>query len=208
MKFNTSDIPRAVLVLVVGGFIQSVGNSLMWPLNSLFMHNVLGRSLTEAGTLLAIQAVFEETAANEREHAQVFYKLLLAHTKGETNVIHVDADYPLVQQDTLTNLRAAAAGEREEWAEIYSNFGDVAEKEGFPDVAKAFRTIAEVEKHHMNRFESYADGIANGTLFKKETPTVWKCTNCGYTHEGPEAPETCPACFHPQGYFEALPEKY
>lgn len=155
-----------------------------------------------------IQAVFEETAANEREHAQVFYKLLLAHTKGETNVIHVDADYPLVQQDTLTNLRAAAAGEREEWAEIYSNFGDVAEKEGFPDVAKAFRTIAEVEKHHMNRFESYADGIANGTLFKKETPTVWKCTNCGYIHEGPDAPETCPACLHPQGYFEALPEKY
>ncbi|MDP4125704.1 MAG: rubrerythrin family protein [Bacillota bacterium] len=155
-----------------------------------------------------IQAVFEETAANEREHAQVFYKLLIAHTQDESNVIHVDADYPLVYKDTLTNLRAAAAGEREEWAEIYSGFGAVAEKEGFPDVAKAFKTIAEVEKHHMNRFERYANAIENGTIFKKEAPTKWKCTNCGYIHEGPDAPENCPACAHAQGYFEEIPEEY
>lgn len=155
-----------------------------------------------------IQAVFEETAANEKEHAEVFYKLLVAHTQNQTQVIHVDADYPLVYKDTLTNLKAAAAGEREEWSEIYSNFGTVAEKEGFPDVAKAFKTIAEVEKHHMNRFDYYALEIEKGTIFKKETSTVWKCTNCGYIHEGPEAPETCPACSHTQGYFEDLPEKY
>lgn len=155
-----------------------------------------------------IQAVFEETAANEREHAQVFYKLLIAHTQGETEVIHVNADYPLAYKDTLANLRAAAAGEREEWADIYAEFGAVAEKEGFSDIAKAFKTIAEVEKHHMTRFEYYADSIQNGTIFKKGASTVWKCTNCGYIHEGPEAPEACPACSHPQGYFEELPEKY
>jgi rubrerythrin len=155
-----------------------------------------------------IQAVFEETAANEREHAQVFYKLLIAHNQEETQIIHVDADYPLVYKDTLTNLRAAAAGEREEWAEIYSKFSGIAEKEGFPDIARTFQKIAEVEKHHMTRFEYYADGIQNGTIFKKDASTVWKCTNCGYIHEGPEAPETCPACEHPQGYFEELPEKY
>ncbi|TGE31531.1 rubrerythrin [Desulfosporosinus sp. Sb-LF] len=151
-----------------------------------------------------IQAIFEETAANEREHAQVFYKLLVAHTQDATQIIHVDADYPLVYKDTVTNLRAAAAGEREEWAEIYSKFGTIAEKEGFPDIAKAFKTIAEVEKHHMERFEHYADGIANGTIFKKDKPTAWKCTNCGYIHEGPEAPDVCPACAHPQGYFEEI----
>lgn len=155
-----------------------------------------------------IQAVFEETAANEREHAQVFYKLLIAHTQDATNVIHVDADYPLVYKDTLTNLKAAAAGEREEWAEIYSKFGEIAEQEGFPDVARVFRTIAEVEKHHMNRFEKFANGIENGTLFKKDAPTKWKCSNCGYVHEGPEAPTSCPACAHPQGYFEEIPEEY
>lgn len=155
-----------------------------------------------------IQAVFEQTAANEKEHAEVFYKLLVAHTQNQTQVIHVDADYPLVYKDTLTNLKAATAGEREEWSEIYSHFGTVAEKEGFPDVAKAFKTIAEVEKHHMTRFNYYALEIENGTIFKKETSTVWKCTNCGYIHEGLEAPETCPACSHTQGYFEELPEKY
>jgi rubrerythrin len=155
-----------------------------------------------------IQAVFEETAANEKEHAQVFYKLLIAHTQGSTEIIHVDADYPLVYKDTLTNLKAAAAGEQEEWEILYSQFGDVAEKEGFSDIAKAFRTIASVEKHHMKRFESYADGIQNGTIFKKDKPTLWKCSNCGYVHEGPEAPEICPACAHPQGYFGELPETY
>lgn len=155
-----------------------------------------------------IQGVFEATAANEREHAQVFYKLLIVHNQDETQVLHVDADYPLVYKDTLTNLRAAAAGEREEWSNLYSAFAVVAEKEGFPDIATAFKEIGEVEMHHMNRFEHYADGIQNGTIFKKGTPTVWKCSNCGYVHEGPEAPLTCPACSHPQGYFEELPEVY
>ena len=126
----------------------------------------------------------------------------------ETQIIHVDADYPLVYKDTLTNLRAAAAGEKEEWSELYSKFGEIAAKEGFSDIAKAFIEIAKVEKHHMIRFDHYADGIENGTLYKKDVPTTWKCTNCGYIHEGLEAPESCPACAHAQGYFEELPEKY
>ena len=155
-----------------------------------------------------IQGVFEETAANEKEHAEVFYKLLVAHNQEATQVIHVDADYPLVLKDTLTNLRASAAGEREEWEEIYSSFGAIASKEGFADIANAFQKIAEVEKHHMTRFEHYVNEIEKGTLYKKEKPTVWKCTNCGYIHEGPEAPGICPACSHPQGYFEELPEVY
>lgn len=155
-----------------------------------------------------IQVVFEETADNEKEHAKVFYKLLVTHTKEETDIIHVDADYPLVYKDTLTNLKAAAAGEREEWAEIYSRFADIAEQEGFSDISVAFKKIAEVEKHHMTRFDHYVKGIEQGTIFKKDSPTVWKCTNCGYIHEGPEAPGQCPACAHPQGYFEELPEKY
>lgn len=155
-----------------------------------------------------IQAVFEETAANEKEHAEVFYKLLIAHNQEGIQVIHVDADYPLAYKDTLANLRASAAGEREEWAEIYSSFGTIADKEGFADIAKAFKNIAKVEKHHMTRFEYYADAIENGTLFKKDETTSWRCTNCGYIHEGPEAPQNCPACAHTQGYFQELPEKY
>ncbi|AET65921.1 rubrerythrin [Desulfosporosinus orientis DSM 765] len=155
-----------------------------------------------------IQTVFEETAANEKEHAEVFYKLLIKHTQEETNIIHVDADYPLVYKDTLTNLRAAVEGEREEWAEIYAKFGTIADQEGFADIAVVLRKIAEVEKHHMDRFEYYANGIEKGSLFHKEKPTVWKCTNCGYVHEGPDAPNQCPACAHSQGYFEELPEKY
>ncbi len=155
-----------------------------------------------------IQTIFEETAANEKEHAKVFYKLLVAYAQEETNVIHVDADYPLVFKDTLTNLRAAAAGEREEWAEIYSKFGVIAEKEEFPDISRVFKTVAEVEKHHMARFEHYANELEKGTLFNKDEPTLWKCTNCGYIHEGHEAPDKCPACAHPQGYFEELHGKY
>ena len=155
-----------------------------------------------------IQSTFEETANHEKEHAKVFYKLMAKHVNGETSVIHVDADYPLAYLDTLTNLRAAAAGEREEWTVLYSGFGDIAQQEGFPDVALAFHKIAEVEKHHEERYKKLADEMEHGTLFKKDQSAKWKCTNCGYVHEGPEAPGNCPACEHPQGYFEELPEIY
>lgn len=154
-----------------------------------------------------IQQVFQSTADNEKEHAKMFYKLLLANAEDATNVIHVDADYPLVNKDTLTNLKAAAEGEREEW-KVYSEFGDVADQEGFKDVAVAFRKIADVEKHHMARYKMLAEQVENGILYKKDAPTTWKCTNCGYVHEGSEAPHVCPACQHPQGYFAELPQTY
>lgn len=153
-----------------------------------------------------IEAVFRETADNEKEHAKMFYKLLVRH--GGEEVIHVDADYPLIYKDTLSHLKAAAAGEHEEWAVIYTQFGDAAEKEGFMDVAQAFRRIAEVEKHHEERFLALAGDVAGGHVFKRESATTWKCMNCGYVHEGTEAPEVCPACEHPQGFFKALPQAY
>ncbi|AHF05855.1 rubrerythrin [Desulfitobacterium metallireducens] len=155
-----------------------------------------------------VQQVFESTADNEKEHAKVFYKLLNAHSQGETNGFHVDADYPLVYKDTLTSLRAAAEGEREEWEVIYTKAAEIAEQEGFKGIALVFREIAEVEEHHMKRFEDLAEKLEKGTLYKKESPTTWKCTNCGYVHEGPEAPDTCPACKHPKGYFQELPQDY
>lgn len=155
-----------------------------------------------------IQQVFESTADNEKEHAKVFYKLLNAHAKGETNVFHVDADFPLVYKDTLTSLKSAAEGEREEWEVIYAKAAEVADQEGFKDIAVAFREIAEVEEHHMKRYAELAEKLEKGTLYKKEAATTWKCTNCGYVHEGPEAPDTCPACAHPKGYFQELPQTY
>lgn len=155
-----------------------------------------------------IQQVFEATAENEKEHAKVFYKLLHTYAQNETNVFHVDADYPLVYKDTLANLKAAAQGEREEWEIVYKKAAEIAEQEGFKDIAKAFQEIAEVEEHHMKRFDELAEKLENGALYKKDTPTYWKCTNCGYVHEGTEAPGICPACQHPQGYFQELPQVY
>lgn len=155
----------------------------------------------------AIQSIFISTADNEQEHAKVFYKLLAKYAP-DSHVIHVSADYPLEYRDTLANLKAAAAGEKEEWEVIYADFGDIAEKEGFPEIAAAFRTIASVENHHYLRYTELANAVENGTLFKKETQIEWKCTNCGYVHTGTEAPHTCPACIHPQGFFVDLPQNY
>ncbi len=124
-----------------------------------------------------IQSKFEETATQEKEHAKTFYKLMIKYTNGETNVIHVDADYPLVYKDTLTNLRAAAAGEREEWMILYSKFGDIAELEGFSDIAVAFHKIAEVKKKHEERLTRLANALDDETLNKKDKTTKWKGSN-------------------------------
>lgn len=154
-----------------------------------------------------IQQIFLETAENEHEHAKVFYKLLIKHAPHH-NLIHVNADYPLALGDTLTNLRAAAAGEKEEWEIIYADFGDTAEHEGYLDAAKAFRTIATVENHHYLRYTELAEALKNGSLFRKSAHVDWKCTNCGYVHRHTEAPLVCPACDHPQGFFIDLPKNY
>ncbi len=150
-----------------------------------------------------ISNLFLETAENEREHAKVFFKLL----RGGT--VEITATYPAGPAGTTPeNLLAAANGELEEWDVLYPEFADVAEKEGFKEVAAAFRQIAEVESYHERRYRKLLANVEAGEVFKKPAPTFWKCNNCGYVHEGTEAPKTCPACTHPQEHFEVWVEAY
>lgn len=153
--------------------------------------------------------IFIETADNEKEHAKRFYKFLLEGFAGELPAtIEITADFPVAQGTTLENLKAAAAGEYEEWSDLYPAFAKVAEEEGFPQVAATFKMIALAEKRHETRFKKLADNIENKKVFKKDQATQWKCGNCGYIHEGPEAPELCPACLHAQEHFEVFVETY
>ncbi len=150
-----------------------------------------------------IASIFTETAGNEKEHAEVFFKYL------EGGDLEITAAYPAgIIRDTKTNLEAAAAGEKLEWSEIYLNFGNIAGKEGFAEVATSFKEIAEVEEFHEKRYRKLAKNIADGEVFKKKTTLKWHCTNCGYIHQGSEAPEECPACKHPKAYYELLAENY
>jgi rubrerythrin len=156
-----------------------------------------------------IRNIFIETADNEKEHAKRFYKFLLAGFEGELPAtIEINASYPVAQGNTLDNLKAAANGENEEWSELYPAFAKVADEEGFTEIANAFRMIAKAEVNHEVRFKKLAANIENGTVFKKGDKVYWKCGNCGYIHEGIEAPETCPACIHPQSHFEVFVETY
>jgi rubrerythrin len=156
-----------------------------------------------------IKNIFIETADNENEHAKRFYKFLLAGLNEQLpTTIEIMAGFPVAQGNTLENLRAAAAGENEEWSDLYPAFAKVADEEGFPEIAAAFRMIASAEKNHETRYNKLAENIANGTVFKKDGKVYWKCGNCGYIHEGDAAPEVCPACLHPQAYFEMFVETY
>jgi len=156
-----------------------------------------------------IKNIFIETADNEKEHGKRFYKFLLEGFAGELPAfIEINAGYPVAQGTTLENLQAAADGEYEEWHDLYPEFAKVAEEEGFPQVAAAFKMIALAEVRHDTRFKKLAANIENGKVFKKEAKTLWKCGNCGYVHEGGEAPKICPACIHPQEYFEVFTEPY
>lgn len=153
-----------------------------------------------------IANIFTETADNEKEHAKRFYKFLMGSVNGE--MVEMTASYPVAMGDTKSNLLAAAEGEKEEWGELYPTFATVAEEEGFADIACVFRNIAEVEKHHEARYRKlYANVIAD-EVFKKPVEVEWKCGNCGYIHKGSSAPVSCPACAHPQGYFEVFVEAY
>jgi rubrerythrin len=144
-----------------------------------------------------ISAIFTETAEQEKEHAKRMFKYL------EGGVVEITASFPAgVIGKTLDNLKAAAAGENEEWAEAYPHFADVADAEGFPEIAEMYRRIAIAEKGHEERYRAFIKNIEEGTVFAKEEETVWQCRNCGYIHVGKEAPESCPACNHPQAYFE------
>jgi len=150
-----------------------------------------------------IAAIFEETANQEKEHAKREFKFLQG---GE---VEITASFPAgVIGNTIENLKAAAAGEHYETTEMYPEFAAVAEKEGFDEIAKAFKAIAVAEKHHEDRYVALAKNINDGIVFKREKPVRWVCRNCGYVHEGTEAPDVCPACAHPQTYCELEAANY
>ncbi|MGI6621566.1 MAG: rubrerythrin family protein [Clostridiaceae bacterium] len=156
-----------------------------------------------------IRNLFIETADNEKEHGKRFYKFLLEGLKEDLPAdIEITATYPVAQGTTLDNLKAAASGENEEWSKLYPEFADIADKEGFPEIANAYRMIASAEKRHETRFLKLASNVEQGIVFKRDDKVFWKCGNCGYIHEGSSAPETCPACVHPQSHFELFVETY
>jgi rubrerythrin len=150
-----------------------------------------------------ISALFLETADNEKEHAKRFFKFL------EGGMAEFTAAFPAgVIGTTVQNLKASAEGEHEEWTKLYPEAADIAQQEGFPDVAAVFRSIAKVEVDHEKRYLKLLENIEKGRVFRKEKTTTWKCRNCGYHHEGPDAPDVCPACLHPRSFFEIWMENY
>jgi len=150
-----------------------------------------------------ISAIFLDTADNEKEHAKRFFKFL------EGGTAEITASYPAgVIGTTAENLKEAADGENFEHTKLYPEFARVAEEEGFKDVAAAFKMISIAERSHEKRYRALLSNIECGRVFRRETPVKWKCRNCGYVHEGTEAPKMCPACLHPQVYFELLGENY
>ena len=150
-----------------------------------------------------ISAVFLETAENEREHAQIFFDYL------EGGPAEITATYPAGKTaKSADNLFAAAEGEKEEWGTLYPEFAAVAKQEGFKDIATSFTEIAEVEEQHELRYRKLLANVKNNQVFKRGKPVKWHCRNCGYIHEGPDAPKECPACKHPQAFYELWCEAY
>lgn len=150
-----------------------------------------------------ISAIFLETADNEKEHAKVFFDFL---TGG---MAEIKAEYPTGKVGlTVENLKAAAEGEKLEWGTLYPGFAKMAEREGFKEVAGRFKQIGEVESYHERRYLKLLENVEKGRVFKREKPTKWKCRNCGYVYEGNEAPKVCPACSHPQSFYEIWVENY
>jgi len=153
--------------------------------------------------LQQIASIFEETANQEKEHAKRFFKFL------EGGDLQVTASFPAgVIGTTLENLKAAAAGEHHEHTEMYPDFAKVAREEGFEEIARVFEAICVAEKQHEKRYNDLAANLEAGRVFKRDGKVVWRCRNCGYLHEGTEAPEVCPACAHPQAHFELLGENW
>jgi rubrerythrin len=152
---------------------------------------------------IQIMAIFEETANQEKEHAKRLFKLLQG---GE---VSITASFPAgVIGSTVENLKEAAGGERFEWTEMYPGFAKIAREEGFPEIATIFESIAVAEKQHDKRYEALRANILAGRVSKKDKPVKWACRNCGYVHDGAEAPDQCPACAHPREYFEVLSENW
>jgi rubrerythrin len=150
-----------------------------------------------------IASIFLETAENEKEHAKVYFQLL---KNGE---VPITASYPVhLSDDTAENLQAAAAGEQYEWTTMYQNFAQAAKEEGFMEAYQAFTQVAKVEKEHEKRYRALIDNLEKGQVFKKDQVVKWHCRNCGYVAEGKDAPMICPACKHPQAYYELFAENY
>lgn len=153
--------------------------------------------------LVQISAIFEETSNQEKEHAKRFFKFL------EGGDVEITETFPAgIIGTTLDNLRDAAAGEEHEWKELYPGFAQVARDEGFPDIAEVFDAISVAEKQHGKRYRDLAENLEAGRVFKRNGRVVWRCRNCGYLHEGEDAPDLCPACIHPQAHFELLGENW
>ena len=139
-----------------------------------------------------IAAIFEETAANEKEHAKIWFKQL----------------HDRVIPDTLTNLKDAASGENYEWTEMYKQFAKIAEEEGYNEIASLFSMVGNIEKHHEERYKKLIQNIEDGLVFERDSVVIWRCRNCGHIHMGTKAPMVCPVCNHPQSFFEINPENY
>lgn len=153
--------------------------------------------------LMQIADIFEETANQEKEHGKRFFKFL------EGGSVEITENFPAgTIATTLENLKAAAKGEDFEWSDLYLKFGKVAKEEGFDEIAAAFNAISVSEKKHEKRFNDLAENLEAGKVFKRNGKVVWRCRNCGYLHEAEEAPDVCPACLHPQAYFEILGENW
>ncbi len=150
-----------------------------------------------------IQRVFLETAENEKEHAENLLKFIQRLRGTDEAVVVEEAEAPVVWGTTVENLKAAIAGEHYENSEMYPNFAEVAEKEGYKDIADRLRAIGEAEKHHENRYRKLLEEVEKGTFFKRDKETAWVCLECGYIHYGTEPPEECPSCGHPRAYYVA-----
>ena len=150
-----------------------------------------------------VSDIFAETAQQEKEHAERMFKWL------EGGMLEITACYPAGKIGTTAeNLEAAAGGEYEEWSDLYPAFAKTAEAEGFKEIAVMYRMISNAEKYHEQRYRKLLERVKNGTMFVNGAPTRWRCRNCGYIHEGPEAPKLCPACLHEQAHFERFAETF
>ncbi len=158
-----------------------------------------------------ISEIFLVTADNEREHAKWLFRLIngLKKESGENlEEINVEAAAPTILGNTSENLKASIAGENYEYMQMYPEFADVAERGGFPEIAKRLRAIAQAEEHHEERYKKLLKEIEGNTVFRKEKKVYWVCRKCGYVHEGEEPTEKCPSCDHPKNYFELKCEQY
>ena len=160
-------------------------------------------SVAKKEGFVLISDIFAETAQQEKEHAERMFKWL------EGGMLEITASYPAGRIGTTAeNLEAAAGGEHEEWSDLYPAFAKTAEEEGFKEIAVMYRMIANAEKYHEQRYRKLLERVKNGTMFVNGAPTRWRCRNCGYIHEGPEAPVKCPACLHEQAHFERFAETF